>query len=169
MTFLRTFISTQYDAVIIGAGWAGIRATKTLLDSGVQSILVLEANDYIGGRARSINDDGSSNDPNMMDSSSNNVPLDLGCEWLYDTGSEMEDALVTKGFLNAALDNDKNTAVILETGQFYQQIRNNNNGGEITTSILEDADEWMEDIWGGFLRFRKNRLDRLEGLSYAGE
>ena len=63
------------------------------------------------------------------------------------------------------LDNDKNTAVILETRQFYQQIIDNNNGDETTTNILEDADEWMEEIWGGFLRFRKNRLDRLEGLN----
>ena len=40
----------QYDAVIVGAGWAGISAAKALLEDGVDNILVLEANDYIGGR-----------------------------------------------------------------------------------------------------------------------
>ena len=40
----------QYDAVIVGAGWAGISAAKALLEDGVENILVLEANDYIGGR-----------------------------------------------------------------------------------------------------------------------
>jgi len=40
----------QYDAVIVGAGWAGISAAKALLDNGVDDVLVLEAQDYIGGR-----------------------------------------------------------------------------------------------------------------------
>ena len=40
----------KYDAVIVGAGWAGISAAKVLLDGGVDNILVLEANNYIGGR-----------------------------------------------------------------------------------------------------------------------
>lgn len=40
----------QYDAVIVGAGWAGISAAKALIEEGVDNILVLEANDYIGGR-----------------------------------------------------------------------------------------------------------------------
>ncbi len=39
----------QYDAVIIGAGWAGISAAKALLEDDVENILVLEAQDYIGG------------------------------------------------------------------------------------------------------------------------
>ena len=44
-----------YDSIIIGAGWAGLRAAKTLLDEGVTNILILEANDYIGGRSKSVN------------------------------------------------------------------------------------------------------------------
>ena len=36
----------QYDAVIVGAGWAA----KALIEDGVDNILVLEANDFIGGR-----------------------------------------------------------------------------------------------------------------------
>ena len=40
----------EYDAVIVGAGWAGISAADTLLKGGVENILVLEANDFIGGR-----------------------------------------------------------------------------------------------------------------------
>ena len=39
-----------YDAVIVGAGWAGIRAAEILIKGGVENILVLEAHDYIGGR-----------------------------------------------------------------------------------------------------------------------
>lgn len=40
----------KYDAVIVGAGWAGIKAAATLLENGVENILVLEAHNYIGGR-----------------------------------------------------------------------------------------------------------------------
>ena len=40
----------KYDAVVVGAGWAGISAAKALHNNGIDNILVLEANDYIGGR-----------------------------------------------------------------------------------------------------------------------
>lgn len=40
----------EYDAVIVGAGWAGISAADTLLKGGVENILVVEAADVIGGR-----------------------------------------------------------------------------------------------------------------------
>ena len=39
-------VSTEdesYDAVIVGAGLAGIQAAKTLINSGISSILILEA------------------------------------------------------------------------------------------------------------------------------
>src|SRR6056300_999962 len=39
----------KYDAVIVGAGWAGIKAAQTLIENGVENILVLEAHNYIGG------------------------------------------------------------------------------------------------------------------------
>ena len=38
-----------------------------------------------------------------------------------------------------------------------------------TTAVLENAEEWMEEIWyDGFLRFYNNRYEQLEGLSYEG-
>ena len=49
-TSKKSSLVTSYDAVIVGAGWAGIKAAATLLENGVENILVLEATDYIGGR-----------------------------------------------------------------------------------------------------------------------
>lgn len=43
------------DVLILGAGMAGITAAKTLHEAGVNSILILEARDRIGGRMRSEN------------------------------------------------------------------------------------------------------------------
>lgn len=41
--------------VIIGAGAAGIAAASKLLQRGVNDFVILEANDRIGGRIRTVN------------------------------------------------------------------------------------------------------------------
>ena len=152
----------MYDAVVVGAGWAGIRAAETLMDEGL-TIIVLEANDYIGGRAWSINGDDSSNNPNTDDS---NIPYDVGAEWLYNNGNDMEETLIAGGFLDNILENDKYTAMPIQNGQYYQSKRNDN--GEITTNRMEDSGEWMSEIWTPFLQYRKDRVDELYGSSYEG-
>lgn len=40
--------------LILGAGVAGITAAKTLYDQGITDFLVLEAQDYIGGRMKQV-------------------------------------------------------------------------------------------------------------------
>lgn len=57
------------DAVIVGAGCAGLAAAKTLRAAG-RSFVVLEAMDRIGGRA-------------LTTSSDFGVPFDIGCAWLH--------------------------------------------------------------------------------------
>jgi monoamine oxidase len=60
---------SNYDAVVIGAGAAGLTAAKTLVEAG-HSVRVLEARDRIGGRA-------------YTDTATFGVPVDLGCAWLH--------------------------------------------------------------------------------------
>jgi len=61
------------DVVIIGAGWAGLSAAKTLSKKDpALDIVILEANDYIGGRSHSVD----VGDKNEM------VSVDLGSEWI---------------------------------------------------------------------------------------
>ncbi|EJK71510.1 hypothetical protein THAOC_07042 [Thalassiosira oceanica] len=73
------------EAVIVGAGWAGISTAIDLQNSGYSSLLILEANDYVGGRSKSMNSDGTLNAP-PAELPSNNVPIDMGSEWLYQSG-----------------------------------------------------------------------------------
>lgn len=56
------------DVVVIGAGAAGIAAARLLHDAG-RRVLLLEASDRVGGRARSFRHGG--------------AMLDLGCGWLH--------------------------------------------------------------------------------------
>ena len=57
-----------HDAVVIGGGAAGIAAARALHDAG-RDVLLIEAGDRLGGRARTIDHDG--------------MPLDHGCGWLH--------------------------------------------------------------------------------------
>lgn len=44
----------QPRIVVIGAGLAGLAATKSLLENGFTNVTILEASDRIGGRVQSI-------------------------------------------------------------------------------------------------------------------
>lgn len=60
---------TDYDVVVVGAGAAGLAATRTLVERGLNAI-ALEARDRIGGRA-------------WTDTETFGVPFDRGCAWLH--------------------------------------------------------------------------------------
>lgn len=60
------------DAVIVGAGAAGIAAARVLYDAGLD-ILLVEAKQRIGGRAHSL----------TMPLREGSATLDLGCGWLH--------------------------------------------------------------------------------------
>eukprot|EP00984_Skeletonema_dohrnii_P000514 scaffold169_cov122-Skeletonema_dohrnii-CCMP3373.AAC.2 len=133
----------QYDAVIVGAGWAGISAAKALLDSGVDNVLVLEAQDYIGGRSKSVNLDGSINNPSMHGNVTN-IPIEMGSEWMY-ANTELEDTLIDGGYLKG-IDTNRGDAqfVPLVDSPFYLQTfvheedENDNAPATLKTERMED-------------------------------
>eukprot|EP01083_Nonionella_stella_P212426 767165_1 len=59
---------TKYSTIIMGAGMSGISAAKTLYDAGERNFIVLEAQDYIGGRTKTVEFGGLSG-------------LNVGCSW----------------------------------------------------------------------------------------
>jgi monoamine oxidase len=58
-----------YDAVIVGAGAAGLGAAQALIQGGAR-VIVLEARDRVGGRA-------------FCDNTTFPIPVDLGAQWFH--------------------------------------------------------------------------------------
>ena len=151
-----------YDAVIVGAGWAGIRAGLTLLEEGVSSILVLEASDYIGGRSKSVNSDGSINKGTLLGNISN-IPIDMGSEWQFAGDNRMDEYLENNGLMKGVdLENLKDDVF----GNYYTQSKSTN--GTITTEIMEDTSP-LHDVWNGWLDFREEKLEEVDDISWLGE
>lgn len=61
--------SDMYDAIIVGAGAAGLGAARTLIQGGAK-VLVLEARNRLGGRA-------------YCDNTTFPIPVDLGAQWFH--------------------------------------------------------------------------------------
>lgn len=64
-----TTLPRNPDVIVIGAGAAGLAAAKSVMAAG-QSVLVLEAADYVGGRC-------------VTDTAPFDVPFDRGGSWLH--------------------------------------------------------------------------------------
>ena len=61
--------SKRKKVLILGAGAAGITAAKTLHDKGIADFLVLEGQDYIGGRMKVVPFAG--------------IKVELGANWIH--------------------------------------------------------------------------------------
>jgi monoamine oxidase len=70
---LQAQLPTNPDVVVIGAGAAGLAATRELMDQGLQ-VIMIEANGRIGGRA-------------YTDTTTFGVPYDVGAHWLHSDSS----------------------------------------------------------------------------------
>lgn len=157
----------RYDAVIIGAGWAGIKAAQTLLDQGITNILVIEANNYIGGRSKTVNADGSINVPNPSDVS--HAPIDTGSEWLY-TGTNMEEHLKDNGYLSDIdLKDGEATFQPMRDSLFYLQSIKDDGTSEARMMGKKVLEYLYDTVWDAFLSFRKELLRKEGDQSYFSE
>ena len=143
--------------VIIGAGWAGLRAAEVLTENDVTNYIVLEANDYIGGRAKSINQDGS---VNAIDTGASNIPMDAGCAWLSDDNSRMSTYFRDEEWVDTSL--DVNTATPLAVGELYRQSLDAE--GNLVAEPVEGSLDYINEVWGQVLTYREN--NDVEGKSY---
>lgn len=73
--------SADYQVIVIGAGLAGLTAARDLVNNGVTNILILEANDRVGGRTLNQFNDGC-------------YPGEAGGQWIGPTQNDIQ-ALMT--------------------------------------------------------------------------
>lgn len=127
-----------FDAVVIGAGIAGLSVTAALADSGLE-VLCLEARDRVGGRMLS-SDDGS---------------LDLGATWLW-PGEQRARQLAGRlgiGILKQRIDGD----ALYEDAAAVHRLRGNPIGApayRYTTGAQSLATALAATLPAGVIRLR---------------
>lgn len=88
----RDMSTKAYDTIIVGAGWAGAVAALDLSNGG-RSVLVLEARDRVGGRAKTFV------------SQKGDAKIDVGCSWIhgYNEGNPARDLAKSLGVVCGSL------------------------------------------------------------------
>jgi len=142
------------DTIVIGAGWSGIGAARTLVDNGVTNIEIIEARDYVGGRCRTVNmtapedsEDDSKGDAEIP------VPVELGCQWIHGSGP-------TNPITQLAWQNNLTLAESFAVASTYSNVY----GGR-SPKMLDprDVDANVErDFTEGFLPYQADLQERLE-------
>jgi monoamine oxidase len=145
--------AATYDVIIIGAGWAGIRALETLLLQNITNILLLESTSVIGGRCRSYNADGSVNNPNNIvdivdddttaSAASTTATYNVGADWLY-ANTDMSNVLLDSGYLvgisNTYPASDTAIPMGLLTGRYYRQTATTSGISTVDDDTTNDDD-----------------------------
>ncbi len=47
--------SEKFSVIVVGGGMAGVSCCSKLIENGIHDVLLLEANDRLGGRINTIN------------------------------------------------------------------------------------------------------------------
>jgi monoamine oxidase len=110
----------QIDALVIGAGLAGLACTQQLMAAG-QRVVVLEARQRIGGRIWTEHRQG--------------CAIDLGASWLHGVASNPLHRLVTQDLRLAVIPTDE-----------QQRITIGLNGQHWSAERTERADAWLDAL-----------------------
>jgi len=139
-----------YDAVIIGAGWAGISAAAKLLSGDIKNILILEGRDYMGGRSRTVTGFATSNP---------DLPFELGSEFIY-TGYKNG---ITKIFDEGGIKSkDVTEAYALYNPSMSGQDENMGSRVEDSVGAEKKSDLWEK----GFVKYLTRQNLREKDLGY---
>ncbi|KAM6972661.1 spermine oxidase [Aplochiton taeniatus] len=127
-------IHRQPRIVVIGAGLAGLAATKTLLENGFTDVIVLEASDRIGGRVQSVQH--------------GEAILELGATWIHGTsGNPVYHLAEDNGLLEHTTDGERSVGRIslyTKNGVAHYQT---NNGKRIPKDMVEEFSDLYNEVY----------------------
>lgn len=135
-----------HDVVVIGAGMAGLSAAHELVKAGHTDVVVLEAQDYVGGRVKTTMEYGD--------------PAELGAEFVHGKNivtwqylDEFGLSAIPTGGNARLIDRSGNELSAEEHEQFtrlYEEVQTNGKYGvsiaEITESLRGDASKRVVDL-----------------------
>ncbi|XP_028308137.1 spermine oxidase isoform X2 [Gouania willdenowi] len=124
----------QPRIVVIGAGLAGLSATKVLLENGFTDVIVLEASDHIGGRVQSIRH--------------GDTTLELGATWIHGAnGNPVYHLAEDNGLLEHTTDGEKNVeriSLYTTCGIAHYQT---NVGRRIPKDLVEEFGDLYNEVY----------------------
>ncbi|XDV15443.1 hypothetical protein PO909_015538 [Leuciscus waleckii] len=123
----------QPRIVVIGAGLAGLAATKTLLENGFTNVTVLEASDRIGGRVQSIQH--------------GKTTLELGATWIHGAnGNPIYHLAEENGLLEHTTEEERSVGRIslyAKNGVAHYQT---NSGKRIPKDLVEEFSDLYNEV-----------------------
>jgi len=143
----------EYDVIVVGSGLAGLGAGKYFHDNNVSKFLILEANDYIGGRVKNIH--------------WYNQTIPLGAGWLHVVDEDHE---LYKKHLQY------NMSLYTDTYWLNKvEFRNGNDGsiipseevGKVNSRIVAAQDK-MDELVEQRVENGQGTIDLKSGLRWGG-
>ncbi|XP_073335142.1 spermine oxidase [Pagrus major] len=124
----------QPRIVVIGAGLAGLAATRTLLKNGFTDVTVLEASDHVGGRVQSVQH--------------GTATLELGATWIHGAnGNPVYHLAEDNGLLEDTTDEERSVGRIslyAKNGVAHYQT---NAGKRIPKDLVEEFSDLYNEVY----------------------
>ncbi|XP_032417939.1 spermine oxidase isoform X1 [Xiphophorus hellerii] len=124
----------QPRIVVIGAGLAGLAATRVLLKNGFTDVTVLEASDHIGGRVQSVKN--------------GEATLELGATWIHGAnGNPVYHLAEENGLLEHTTDGERSVGRIslyTKNGVAHYQT---NVGKRIPKDLVEEFSDLYNEVY----------------------
>lgn len=124
----------QPRIVVIGAGLAGLAATKTLLENGFTDVTVLEASDRIGGRVQSVQ--------------LGHATLELGATWIHGAnGNPVFHLAEDNGLLEETTDEERSVGRISLYAKNGVAHYLTNAGRRIPKDLVEEFSDIYNEVY----------------------